>query len=302
MTDFRALSILLPSYNNDCRPLIRALSAQAAQLEARGIACEIVVYDDCSTCRAMAHANSELCGQLPLCRYVQGERNVGRSAARNRLVGEARHDMLLFIDSDLMPVADDFLARYADAPEADAVVGGLAVGGADGCGTLRSNLRYKYERKAAMRGDAAARSRHRYASFHVSNLLVRRSVMTAHPFDESIRRYGYEDVLLGKDLERDGVSVEHIDNEVGFAHFDDNAAFLAKTEEGLATLHDMRDQLRGYSGVQTLVERLQRLHVLPVARLAYRLTRGALRRNLMGRNPSLVAFAAYRVGFYASLC
>ena len=48
--------------------------------------CEIVVYDDCSTDTAKAEANRQLCESLTHCRFVRGNHNVGRSAARNRLV------------------------------------------------------------------------------------------------------------------------------------------------------------------------------------------------------------------------
>ena len=126
--------------------------------------------------------------------------------------------------------------------------------------------------------------------------------MTTHPFDVSITRYGYEDVLLGRELKDNGIRVAHMDNPVGFSRFDDNAHFLQKTEEGLQTLHDMRDALRGYSGVQTLVERLSRLGLAPLLRLAFRITREMLLRNLTGRKPSLTAFSVYRIGYYAMLC
>ena len=52
----KSLSILLPSYNNDCRPLISALHSQAEALGDKLSSYEIVVYDDCSTDTAKAEA------------------------------------------------------------------------------------------------------------------------------------------------------------------------------------------------------------------------------------------------------
>ena len=166
----------------------------------------------------------------------------------------------------------------------------------------RSCLRYLYELRATQSHPLSWRKRNPYAAFHVSNILIRRDVMTAHLFDVSITRYGYEDVLLGRELKDNCIRVAHTDNPVGFSRFDDNAHFLLKTEEGLQTLHDMRESLRGYSGVQTLVERLSRLGLAPLLRLAFHITRGMLRRNLTGRKPSLTAFSVYRIGYYAMLC
>ena len=299
----KSLSILLPSYNNDCRPLITALHSQAEALGDKLSSCEIVVYDDCSTDTAKAEANRSLCDNLEHCRFVRGNHNVGRSAARNRLVELAQYEWLIFIDSDLSPLPADFLAVYAEADSlgAEAVVGGLKIHAPTDT-EPRSCLRYLYELHATQSHPLSWRKRNPYAAFHVSNILIRRDVMTAHPFDVSITRYGYEDVLLGRELKDNGIRVAHTDNPVGFSRFDDNAHFLQKTEEGLQTLHDMRDALRGYSGVQTLVERISRIGLAPLLRLAFRITRGMLRRNLTGRKPSLTAFSVYRIGYYAMLC
>lgn len=299
----KSLSILLPSYNNDCRPLITALHSQAEALGDNLSSYEIVVYDDCSTDTAKAEANRSLCDNLEHCRFVRGNHNVGRSAARNRLVELAQHEWLVFIDSDLSPLPADFLAVYAEADSlgAEAVVGGLKIHAPTDT-EPRSCLRYLYELRATQNHPLTWRQANPYAAFHVSNILIRRDVMKAHPFDETITRYGYEDVLLGRALKDDGIRVVHADNPVEFSRFDDNAHFLLKTEEGLQTLHDMREALRGYSGVQTLVERLSRLGLAPLLRLAFRITRGMLRRNLTGRKPSLTAFSVYRIGYYAMLC
>lgn len=295
----RELSVLLPSYNNDCRKLMSVLCAEAEALEQKGVRVEIIVYDDCSPMRHVATANSEFCAQHRQCRFVQGVANVGRSQARNRLVRESVFDWLLFIDSDLLPSCEDFLTKYMSMQGADAFVGGLHI--PDMGDNMRSNLRYLYEQHAALRQTAEMRQRSPYAAFHVSNLLVRRCVMESHPFDESICHYGYEDVLLGKQLQMDGVKVMHIDNPVCFGHFDDNASFLAKTEEGLRTLYVLRDKLRGFSGIQKVVEHATQCGLAPLLRLAYRAMKNTLRGNLVGDSPSLMAFLLYRIGYYASL-
>lgn len=280
--------------------MLTLLCQEAEALASKGVTIEIIVYDDCSPLHEMSLANSRYCEAHSICRFMQGNVNVGRSVARNRLVRAATSPWLLFIDSDLLPVHSDFLARYVLlADDADAIVGGLSI--PDGGQAMRSNLRYLYERRASEHLTPSVRQHKPYASFHVSNLLVRRSVMMSHPFDESISRYGYEDVLLGKQLQSDGIRVRHIDNAVCFGHYDDNAAFLAKTEEGLRTLYAMRQKLRGYSGIQQLVERAAHLGLAPLLRLAHRVISPLLRKNLLGAHPSLVAFLMYRVGYYAIL-
>lgn len=324
-----SLSILLPSYNNDCRPLLKSISRQASALVGSllyrprctgqpyvAFIYEVIVYDDCSTLQETANLNRKLCDELPNCKFVSGTSNVGRSVARNRLVKEAKYEWLLFIDSDLLPVSDDFisayvkvlLSMYTATDEAvvrrkattQAFVGGLAVC-ADNSDTEISNLRFAYEKRAIKQHNCSWRRVNPYSAFHVSNLLIMRDVMLSHPFDSTLQRYGYEDVLLGKELQKDGIIVEHIDNPVAFSHFDENASFVAKTEEGLQTLHSLSAKMRGYSGIQTFVERLSAFGLVPLLRFAFQLTGGMMRRNLQGKRPSLKIFDLYRIGYYASL-
>ena len=125
--------------------------------------------------------------------------------------------------------------------------------------------------------------------------------MLAHPFDERFRHYGYEDVLLGKTLRQHHIPIVHIDNPLGFCTFETNPEFVAKTEEGLRTLHQFRDDLRGYSRLLTLVSGIHIPLILSLIRLWHRLFKNAERRNLCSSRPSLVLFKLYRLGYFLSL-
>ena len=125
--------------------------------------------------------------------------------------------------------------------------------------------------------------------------------MREHPFDERFRHYGYEDVFFGKVLRQHKIPILHIDNPLGFCTFENNADFVAKTEEGLRTLHQFRDDLRGYSRLLTFVSGIHLPVVLSVIRLLHRLFGAAERRNLCGNNPSLTVFKYYRLGYFLTL-
>ena len=56
-TDRKGLSILIPTYNNVCAELVRALQHQASAQE--GLAFEVLVADDGSSHRATVKANRE---------------------------------------------------------------------------------------------------------------------------------------------------------------------------------------------------------------------------------------------------
>lgn len=289
------LSILIPTYNQVCVELVKSLQSQAEQ-EAYLIY-EILVGDDGSTDTTAVEANNAI-NTLPHCRHIIFGTNVGRAANRNRLVRESRYELLLFIDSHMSVVSDDFIARYLRCHNHDLVYGGYTI---IKTATLpKGNLRLAYELSCISQQHTAARSQSPHSHFHTSNFMVRRELMLRYPFDERFKHYGYEDVLFGKTLKEAGIDIFHIDNPVGFHLFESNERFMEKTDEGLQTLCDFREDLRGYSRLLTLVERLERWHLSWIPRVIHRMMGKSLRRNLTGSHPTLLAFKIYRLGKMAS--
>ena len=235
-----SISVLIPTYNQPCLELVKQLHAQ---LERAGVDYEIIVADDGSTDQTSVEANLQI-ASLPGCQYVVRKENVGRAAIRNFLAQTAQYDHLLFIDSDMSVVSDQYIARYLSAGCDGVIDGGVTIGGdAD---ALKGNLRYLYEKAEEPHHTAPERQLTPYQHLHTANLLIPRELMLKYPFDERFRHYGYEDVLLGKTLKRHRVPIRHIDNPMGFCAFETNADFVAKTEEGLRTLYQFREDLRGY--------------------------------------------------------
>lgn len=123
--------------------------------------------------------------------------------------------------------------------------------------------------------------------------------MLAHPFDERFRFYGYEDVLLGKELYLCGAQIKHIDNPVLFKDYEPNGSFVAKTEEAMHTLHRFKIELQGYSRLLTLENKLR--NIAPAIRLWHMLFGKAERRILTGSSPNMTIFNLYRLGYYMSI-
>ena len=242
-----ALSILIPTYNDRCVKLVGDLRQQ---VEAARIVYEILVGDDGSTDATVVAENRQI-EQWQHCQYLIQPQNAGRAAIRNLLAREAHFDRLLFIDSDMTVVRSDFISKYITLEDADVIDGGVSIGG--DAEVLKGNLRYLYEKAYEHEHTAEMRQKNPYQDFHTANFLIRRDLMLSHPFDERFRYYGYEDVLFGKQLRTDHITITHIDNPMGFCTFESNPNFVAKTEEGLRTLHQFRDELRGYSRLLTLI-------------------------------------------------
>lgn len=287
------LSILIPVYNECCVRLVKELSRQAEAVE--GLNYEIIVADDGST-DALIVAENEHINEMQNCRYVVREENVGRAVIRNFLARQARYEWLLFIDCDMTVRSEQFLTNYLLSEGESILYGGYVVGEGDG-----GNLRYRYEKASELHHTVEKRRMNPYRDFHTSNFMIRRELMLQFPFDERFRRYGYEDVLQGKLFRQHGIAITHIDNPLGFDTFEGNEQFLRKTEEGLRTLHEFRQELRGYNNLLTLVNGIHVGMVRSLLRCLHRLFAPLERRNLVGHQPSLIIFKLYKLGYYLTL-
>lgn len=295
------LSILIPVYNDCAVPLVRRLSSQACAVD--GLRYEILVVDDGSTDAAMIVRNKAVDG-IPRCHYVALPRHGCRAAMRNDMARQARYEWRLMVDARLKVVADDFILRYlgSGARPGDVVCGGVVVDGGECSARLyRENLRFRYEKREERNHSVGARLKEPYKAFRTTNFFHHRSVLERVPYDERIKGYGYEDVMLGKALAEAGVRVLCIDNPVAYTSFEGNAAYLGKMEEALRTLAAFSDELVGYSPLLSALGLVSRLRLGWALRLWHAAAAKAERACLVGRRPSLLVFKLYKLGYLAAL-
>ena len=108
-------------------------------------------------------------------------------------------------------------------------------------------------------------------------------------------------MLFGRRLHEAGIAINHQEIPVGFFTFEDNASFVSKTEEGLRTLYDKRDLLRGYSQMLTFVEGMRSPLLRGAIRLWHHLLGPLERRILCGTHPYLRIFKIYKLGYFLSI-
>lgn len=291
------ISVLIPTYNDRILSQVSTLQSQLEALSvAEDLCYEVVVADDCSTDEAVVRENEEIL-HLVHCRLVREPHNIGRAAIRNRLAQEARYRWLLYIDAHLF-IPNGFIRGYVhQIGKAQVVCGGSMVDGL----SQPQGLRYQYELDSLARFSAEARSKTPFRCFRTNNFMIDRDLMLAHPLRSDIKTYGYEDVLFGKTLEEAGASILHIDNPVGYHTLESNQLYINKVEESLHTLFAYREELEGYSPLLDGVEMLRRKHLLGVARQIYTPLATLIRRNLTGKNPSLLLFKVFKVGTYLQI-
>ncbi|MBO5537949.1 MAG: glycosyltransferase family 2 protein [Prevotella sp.] len=290
------LSILIPNYNNRCVELVTKLHQMA--MHVAGLQFEIIVADDGSTLLETLAVNRNI-NAFPNARLIERRQNVGRAAIRNFLAAQARFCWLLFIDSGMSVESETFLNSYLHT-DADVVYGGYSVVG--DAANLAGNLRYCYETKSLPHHTLARRMAAPYQNFHTSNFLISRRLMLALPFDERFRNYGYEDVFFGKQLQRAGVPITHIDNPIRFSEFESNASFVAKTEESLQTLARFKQELTGFSRLLVIAEKLNHWHVAWLVSFVFKHNKKRWRCKLCSNHPSLLLFNLYKTGYLLQVC
>ncbi len=288
------LSVLIPVKNFDCSVLIEVLHKQG---EALGYPYEIIIAED-GTENSMLHLNA-VADKLTHCRRIVKDTNIGRAAIRNLLASEAQYPNLVFIDCDAVVERAGFLKTYATALAGHKVV----------CGGLHHpekmpdnhcSLRYRYEKEADRRRDALTRSKAPYDRFTSFNFAISKDVFNSILFDTSITRYGYEDVLFGKELEKRQIEIFHIENRLLHSGLEENGIFLEKTEQALATLFEIKDKV-GDTPLLHTVNKLERYHLTSLFMRYWKCNRERLRKNLIGNSPSLLKFKIYKLGYYISL-
>jgi len=296
------LSVNIPVFNIDARPLVKQLVLQVEKLRAD---IEIRVYDDGST-RKVKMVNREI-QHLPGVVYLELSENMGRAAIRNKMGADSNYEYLLFIDADSLPVADNFLKKYLNHRQQNLVVCGGTAYQNEKPAVLGELLRWHY---GTHREAISAAQRNSAKGFIITsnNFVIEKRVFEKVKFRENIGVYGHEDTLLGYDLFTNEVGIQHIDNPVLHTGLEDAAVFLEKTRLALKSLHKIDTEiLRGdpiFSRQMYFLKRFNSFRrIIPgvFLRWFYRLFRGAIECNLKSRFPKLFLFDLYKLGYYATL-
>lgn len=309
------ISILVSTYNYDCYRLVCDLHSQCKQL---GHPFEILVGDDHSRDQLTVISNRKI-SELSDCHYFYSSENSGPARNRNMLAEKSKGEWLIFIDSDAKVDNPHFIKNYVDSiGVADVVVGGVKtpilsndeivttcitadLGALHSKFIVNRTLRYKYERNADKIRSAANRSVNPYHNMSSFNFMISKSAFMAVKFDEQCREYGFEDTLFGAELQRKGLTIKHIDNQLLHMGIDTNEKFLEKTQISLRSLKSLGDKMKGYSKVYDMACRLRSNHMAWSVKLMYLLSKKLLEINLLSKKPSLFVFSFYKLGFFLCL-
>jgi glycosyltransferase involved in cell wall biosynthesis len=202
------VSVVIPVFEDGERAL-SAVRSMLTQVLPDTTSLEIIVVDDGSRDDTAASVAAVSDARVRLLRLAQ---NQGRSAARNAGAECARGNIIVFMDSDCLPLTDGFLAAHLDVLSRGHVASTGHVIGAGG------GFWERYQKEASSRRQRQHVRGHVYAGSSQNLAVLKSSFEQAGGFDIHYRHYGFEDrdLLLrlsdvGSVVWASGASVRHLD-------------------------------------------------------------------------------------------
>lgn len=223
------LSICIPIYNSDIRPIATELHRQ---IQSYSSEVELLFLDDASD--VFFKEINRSVGTF--CDYQELESNIGRSKIRNAFLPVVKGKYIVFIDGDSKIIHPDFIQRYVEclrSKNTHVLIGASVY--SEEKPNRKKLLRWTYSRRRESK-ILLERNSHPELGFKSNNFVILKSLFAAHPFDETLTTYGHEDTLFGYELRMAGIKFEHLDNPVLNSNLDENEHFLAKTKEALQNL------------------------------------------------------------------
>lgn len=223
------ISILIPVFGESVDAQLASL---ASEVKGLNFPVEIIVCDDASG-NPKPPAYTDYKGVE--FRFIELEKNLGRSKIRNFLGKEAKYNQLIFIDAECHPIQSKFINTYQIKFDEDIVLVGGQLFSDEMPERVDYQLRWFYGTKVEAR-PLKERVKSPYRSFMANNFSISKSLLAKYPFDEEHTGYGHEDTLFGFQLRENEVEVEHIKNPVRHQVSESNEQFLNKTTEGIHNL------------------------------------------------------------------
>ncbi|WP_417366472.1 glycosyltransferase family 2 protein [Flavobacterium beibuense] len=290
------LSILIPVYNYDISRLLQKIHAEAVSLS---IPFEIVVTDDGSEKSFLEKNKAQ--AELLNCKFIENKVNLGRTQSRKLLAESALYDKLLFLDADVIPVSDYFIANYTKVMDkAQVIMGGIAYKNESGTPHTSLRLKYGIERESK---PAQVRSLNPYGNVLSANLLIDKQVFLDNNFSKEANLYGL-DIYFAYNLYKKQIALLHIDNPVYHIGLESNEVFFKKSLNAVKSRKDMLADKEDIENINSLLKhykKLKKYRLKGLVSLGFKITEPILKRKILNDNPNLFCLDLYRLGYICSL-
>ena len=288
------LSILIPIYNQDATTLVSDLKEQC---DALNIDYVILVYDDKST-RKWKKINASLHHEFKV-HYMELSENLGRARIRNWLASAAPHPNLLFLDGDSGIHKDDYIKNYIELSKKpyDVVYGGRDYAEKPPRSHKR-RLHWKYG-KHVESIPAQKRNQTPALNFQSNNFLVNAKVFEKLKFDETVKGYGYEDLLLSERIVNAGFNIKHVDNPTLHLGLEKTNDFLEKNRNAIHNLVKIqREGLLTDTRLSLFYRKLEKFKLTFFIPVIYKRFSKKIEEKLHAKDPDVKAFQMTKLYWY----
>lgn len=276
------LSILIPTYNYDITALVKEVHKQC---KASNVIFEILVFDDAS--KSHLNSTNTNINAIDFCTFNELPNNIGRSAIRNLLAKKAQYNSLLFIDAGTFPKHDNFIENYLAIKNKSAASGGMMH--RDIPPKKPYKLRWLYTKTRE------------FKTLCSSNFMINKDIFLSNLFDETLKKYGYEDVLFFENLSNKNVKTHFFNNPVIHSADDDANTFIKKTEYAIENLIDLIETKKIDANSQKmyrLYSRLEKLKLVFLTQKLHEVLKPFLLKNFNSSYVSILLFDVYRIGYF----
>jgi glycosyl transferase family 2 len=288
------LSILIPTYNYNVYPLVKEIHKQALDCNLKF---EILTYDDGS--ESSFNVNNRLINLFEGCTFKELPCNIGRSAIRNMLAKDAKYESLLFLDARTFPKKKDFINNYIKIKNQKVINGGVTY--LENAPKKPYKLRWLFTKK---RENNFGKKISVHPFITSSNFLIKKEVFGLNPFDESLKKYGYEDLLFFDTLIEKKISIYCFNNPVIHNACDDANTFIKKTEHAIENLIFLiqEDKIKTERiGISKYYYLLTRMKLNRIFVCTFKIFMPFLKKNFNSSYPSIILYDFYRLGYFCLL-
>lgn len=288
------ISVLIPSYNQDIGQLVKTLN-EAVQDSSKSF--EVIVYEDGSTQQDIISSNAYHINNYNF-KHIIGSVNIGRTQARKKLAETAKYDFLLFLDADVIPQKKDFIQNYLEntQPHTKVICGGCAYQNKK---TENDKiLRWTYG-KGREEKPAGIRNKSPYQFIFSGNLFIEKNLFLEVNFDENRNIYGM-DIFMAYQLFQRNIEIKHIDNFVLHLGLESNEVFLKKSLESTLNRYQIlygQKQIIKLNPMLKYFSWIQNMKLTSIKAGLFRCFEKPMKKNLLGKHPSLLIFDLYRLGY-----
>ena len=287
------LSVLVPFFHDNPLALMKALETQTPPNV------ELLFYDDGTQDAAITKAVTQsVKTSKSNVTLITAAQNRGRAIARNTLQETAKANWVLFLDADMRPSSDHFIATYLsliDADIADVIFGGFSV--ADKADSPDREL----HRALSQVSDCLPLIEREAAGpqfVATSNLCVKKSVLKAEPFDNRFKGWGWEDSEWAARVAK-SYRLKHIDNNAIHLGLETDLTLLNRFKSSANNYKLFTDQHPELAENLSLYRLIKKLAHIPAQGFAAPLYRLLLVARFLPMRFRILALKLWRASWYA---